>query len=124
MLVGEKLAVRPAGCPVTLRLTADLNVEEMVVETETVVLLPTRIVAELTDVLMANVGGIVTIKFTAADLVVPPEVAVTVSRKVPAATFSGAVNVRTAAPDPGADKVLGLKLAVIPAGSPVTDNAT
>ena len=58
---------------------ADLNVEVMLVETETVVLLPARRVAEIMEVAKLNVAGTVTTRFTAAVLVVDPDTAVMVS---------------------------------------------
>ena len=124
MLVGEKFAVMPDGCPLTLRLTAVLKVEVTVVLTETVVLLPTRIVAALVDAVMLNVAGTETTRLTVADFVVPPEVAVTVTLEVPAMAFMPALKVSTELPDPGADNVPGLKLAVTPVGKPVTDRVT
>ena len=79
MLVGDKFADIPDGFPLTLRLMADLNVEEIAVETESVVLLPTRIVAVLTDVAIVNVAGTETTKLTAEVMLVPPEVPRTMS---------------------------------------------
>jgi|SRR6185312_6727982 len=79
MLVGEKFAISPDGCPDTVRFIADLKVEEMVVVAVTVALLPTSIVAEVVDVASVNVAGIVTTKLTGAVLDTPPEVAVMVS---------------------------------------------
>ena len=79
ILVGEKFAIRPDGCPVTVTLIADLNVEEIVVVTETATLFPAKIVAELTDAAKVNVAGIVTTKLTVAVFDFPPDVAVIVS---------------------------------------------
>ena len=75
MLVGEKVAVIPEGLPLTLRLKADLKVVEVVVKTETVVLLPARIVAAPAEVAKVNVAGTLTIRFTAEEIVFPPELA-------------------------------------------------
>ena len=80
MLVGEKFAVMPEGWPLTERFTAVLKVEEIVVETVTTALFPTRIVVELDEAVIANVAGTFTTRFTVADLVVPPDDPVTVSR--------------------------------------------
>ena len=79
MLVGEKLAVSPDGCPDTVRLTADLKVEVIVVVAVTVALLPTSIVTEPADVARVKVAGTVTTRLTVAVFEVPPEVAVTVT---------------------------------------------
>jgi hypothetical protein len=57
-----------------------LKVEEIVVETVTTALFPTRIVVELDEAVIANVAGTFTTRFTVADLVVPPDDPVTVSR--------------------------------------------
>ena len=124
MLGGEKFAVKPEGWPLTDRFTAVLKVEEIVVETVTVALFPTKIVVEPDDAVMVNVAGTFTTRFTMPDLVVPPDDPVTVSRYVPATTFIAALNVRMVEPDPGAANMLGLKLAVTPGGRPARDNVT
>ena len=79
MLVGEKFAVKPEGWPLTERFTAVLKVEEIVVETVTVAVFPTRIVAELGDAVIMNVAGTFTTKLIVADFVVPPDDPVRVS---------------------------------------------
>ena len=79
ILVGEKFAVSPDGCPDTVTFTADLKVEVIVVVAVTVALLPTRIVAELADMANVNVAGTVTTRLTVAVFAVPPEVAVIVT---------------------------------------------
>ena len=75
MLVGEKFAVSPDGCPETVTFTADLKVEVMVVVAVIVALFPKGIVTEPADVANANVAGTETTRLTAAFLEVPPEVA-------------------------------------------------
>jgi hypothetical protein len=57
-------------------------------------------------------------------LVTPPPVAVTVKVEVPAAAVEAAARVKVLLPLPGDAILVGAKLAVTPAGTPVIDNAT
>jgi len=124
ILVGEKFAVSPDGWPETVRFTADLKAEVIVVVAVTVALLPTRIVAEPVDVANVKVAGTETTRLVAAVFAVPLEAAVTVTGYVPAFALDVAANVSVDVPEPGAGKMPGLKPAVTPAGRPPTVNAT
>ena len=53
-----------------------------------------------------------------------PLVAETVMVEVPVLALPVAVSLRTLWPDPGATRVVGVKVAVIPLGNPVTEKAT
>ena len=122
MLVVEKLAPSPDGCPLTDKLTAVLKVLVIDVVNDTVVFLPARIVTALLDPVSVKVAGTLMFKLTVAVFVVPPEAAVTVTGYVPALTLKDAANCTVAVPDPGAFKVAGIT--VTPAGNPLAETVT
>ena len=57
-------------------------------------------------------------------MVTPPPAAVTVMVEVPAAAVEAATSVKVLLPAPGEAMLVGAKVAVTPAGTPVTDRAT
>jgi hypothetical protein len=119
MVAGLKLAVAPAGSPVTLGVTVPLNPFSAVVVTVYVALPPptTVCVAGVT----ANVKS-TTLKVTLVVCASVPFVPVIVSVEFAAGVVPEVVTVRVDVPAPVI--VAGLKLAVAPAGNPVTVGVT
>ena len=122
--LGLKLAVTPAGKPDTESETTALKPPLIVVE---IVLLPEAPWANdklLGEALTAKSGvaAALIVRETVVLLVMPPPVALMVTVAVPVVAVLLAVNVRVELPLPGAAIVLGLKLAVTPAGNPAIDN--
>jgi hypothetical protein len=121
-LAGAKLAVTPAGSPLALKFTVPLNPLDGV-----------TLITDVTEppaVTLAAAGAAPKVKFAAAPAVTvrlivavrvrPPPVPVTVSGYVPAVGAAPAVSVNVV---PVAE-LAGEKLAVTPAGRPVTAKAT
>jgi hypothetical protein len=73
-------------------------------------------------VVSVNAGTIV--KLTFALDVIPPPVALTVIVAVPGRAVAPTAIVNRLDPDPGADKLVDARVAVTPAGAPVTANVT
>ena len=78
MDVGLKLTVTPAGWPVALKATAELNPPETAVAIVLVPLDPRATDAAVGEAVMVNAGAI-TVSETVAVLVTPPPVPVTVT---------------------------------------------
>jgi hypothetical protein len=120
-----KLALAFAGNPVTLSATFPLKPFCAAVITEYDVDWPGDTVAEAgeAEIVKSDPGvAAFTVSGTASVCVIAPLVAVTVSDELPAGVEAPAVIVSVVVPLPV--MLAGLKLAVAPAGSPVTDNAT
>ena len=118
---GLKLPVMPDGNPDTERATAALNPPSAcavrvidtfpLAETDVEVVLPDKVKP-----------GTFTVSGFAC--LTPPPLAVTTSEYAPGATLDAAKSVSVLVPEPGAAKLAGLRLAVIPVGKPLTVNAT
>lgn len=120
-LCGLKLALIPDGNPDTERATAALNPPNACVVrvTDTFPLAGTDVEVVLPDKVKPGT-------FTVSDAVclTPPPLAVTTREYVPGATLDAAESVSLLVPEPGAAKLAGERLAVIPLGNPVTVSAT
>jgi len=124
MLLGAKLAVTPFRSPLTDNATADWNPLSAAVDSLIAVEAPATTVALVILGVSVRPGGITTVNPTGRTTVSPPPEAVTVRLKEPAAVPEAAVSVNVLLPLPGAATLVGAKLAVTPAGSPLTDSAT
>ena len=124
MLAGEKLAVTPAGKPVTDNATADWNPFAAAVDSLIVVDPPRAIVAAVAAVVTVKLGGIETVRLMGCVFVTPPPTADTVRVTEPEAAVEVDESVKVLLPLPGAAIVPGAKLAVTPVGKPLTDSAT
>lgn len=122
MLVGANLAVTPVGSPVTENAIAALNPFIPVAFNTTLAGLPAVTVAFAESAVSANVGTI-TVKLIVCVLVTPPPVPFNVNVEAPPTTAAVAFSVSVLLPLPAAI-LAGAKLAVTPAGSPLTDKAT
>jgi len=120
-LCGLKLALIPDGNPDTERATAALNPPSACA----VRVIDTLPLAE-TDVEVVLPDKVKPGTFTVSGFVcrTPPPLAVTASKYAPGATLDAAMSVSVLVPEPGSAKLAGLRLAVIPAGKPVTVSAT
>jgi hypothetical protein len=122
MLAGAKLAVTPLGSPLIEIATAELNpFANMVVRVMWVE--PPRATLTLVALVVKVMPGVGTFKLTACVLVIPPPAADTVKVETPGAAVEPTDRVMVLCPLPGAAMLAGLKVAVTPDGSPVTDNA-
>lgn len=123
---GLKLAVTPEGKPVAESETAELNPPTTVVNTVAVLELPCatdKVVGETVRV-KSGVAGALTLSEIVVVCVTLPPLAVIVMFTVPVVAVLEAVSVSVELPLPGAAKLVGLKLAVTPAGSPDADSDT
>jgi hypothetical protein len=117
-----KFTVTPAGAPLEVSVTAELNPFSVVVVTVEVPIVPC---AALTSVpLMVKSGGGVTVRLTVVVCIVPPLVPVMVIVYVPVAVLESTVNVAVEVPLPGAAIDAGLKPTVTPAGAPLAERLT
>ncbi len=124
LLTGEKLTVTPAGIPLTVNVTGALNPAVSLRVKPKVVLDPRATVADVGLSLSVKLGGTVTDRASVTDLVNPPPVAVMVIGRLPTAALEVARKIRTLAPDPGAARDDGEKLAVTPLGRPLVLSVT
>src|SRR6516162_7808232 len=69
-------------------------------------------------------GWATTVSATVVVWLIPPPSAATVTVETPAVAVAPAEKVRVEVPDPGAENDAGLKTAVTPEGSPVTESPT
>lgn len=122
-VAGEKVAVMPAGMPATRNAIGALKPSVNVVVI-CVVPLPPCATASVAGAPMVKAGPGSTVTLIAAVFVTPAPVAVTVSAKVFKAVATVVVTFRVLAPEPGAASDAGENAAVIPAGIPLTRNAT
>jgi len=120
----EKLAVTPAGMPVALNATAELNAGSPAIVSVTAALPPCGVVAVGALAVSVKPGGGVTVKASTAVRVSPPPFAVMVTERVVRGAVRLALSVSTLVPAPGAARLEGAKLAVTPVGKPLTENAT
>src|SRR5713101_3771651 len=120
-LCGLKLALIPDGNPDTERATSELNPPSACVVrvTDTFPLAETDAEVILPDKVKPG-----TFTVSGAVCMTPPPLAVTTSEYVPGATLDAAESVSLLVPEPGAAKLVGVRLAVIPVGNPVTVSAT
>jgi hypothetical protein len=118
-LLVESVAVTPDGSPLTPRLTAELKPPPAVARTVNDALVPGC--STTADVLDVSVMP-TTLTLTVVVFVSPSPVAVTVSVYVFGGTVTAAARFRFVDPDPGAARVAGEKVAVIPVGMPATLN--
>jgi hypothetical protein len=120
-LCGLKLALIPEGNPDTERATAELKPPSACVVrvTDTFPLAETDAKVVLPDKVKPG-----TFTVSGAVCLTPPPLAVTTSEYAPGATLDAAESVSLLVPEPGAAKLAGERLAVIPLGNPVTVSAT
>lgn len=122
-VAGEKLAVTPAGSPVTVKAMAELNAVPFAVVRVIEAVLPRARLALAALAASVNVGGrMVRLKDTV--LSAPAPAAPSVNVWAPAATVEATDSVKVLLPFPGAGMLVLLKLAVTPLGSPLTDKLT
>jgi hypothetical protein len=123
---GLKPAVTPEGNPLADSEIAELNPPLTVVEMVVVPELPWATDRLAGEALTAKSGaaGALTVSEMVVVWVTLPPLAVTVMVAVPVVAVLDAVKVSVELPLPGAAKLVGLKLAVTPVGSPDTDNDT
>lgn len=122
IVAGVKPTVTPAGIPLAVKASAPLNPVAMALVSVSGALAPcwTVSVAKL----VANVNAGTMVRFTVPADVNPPPVAVTVMAAVPGAAVAPTAIVNTLDPDPGAERLADAKVAVTPAGAPVTASET
>src|SRR5207249_2012726 len=119
---GARVAVAPAGSPLTLSATVPVNPFGAAVEP---VSFPTRRSSDLGDAGVADTvksGGGFTVSVTVAVRVTVPLVPVIVRVAGPTGVVCAVVTVSVAVPAPAIDD--GANVAVAPAGSPLTLSAT
>jgi len=124
MVLGLKLAVTPVGRPEAARLTLWLKPPITVLLMVALPELPCRTVSTAGEVFSVKFGAGVTVMLSVEVCCTVPPLPVMVMVKVPVGVVVAALSVRVADPDPGAEMVLGLKLAVTPEGNPVADRLT
>src|SRR5438093_13024358 len=119
---GANVAVAPAGSPLTLSATELVKPFSAVVDTVNAVLAPRITVDEAGVADNVKSGGGFTVSVTVAVRVSVPLVPVIVMVAAPIGVVDVVVTVSVAAPAPAMDD--GANVAVAPAGSPLTLNAT
>ena len=118
---GLKLTVVPTGTPVADRLIELLKPPLTVVVIVDVPRLPCMIMREVGEAKMVKLGAAVTVRVTVVLCWIPPPLPVTVMGYVPVGVLDPTAMVMLELPDPGAGIVVGLKLTVVPVGTPVAD---
>jgi hypothetical protein len=118
---GPKLAVTPAGRPVNDRAIAELKPPSRCGVT---VMLPRPLVGIDNDVALVAKVKPGTLSVRGSVRVTPPPLAVMTGVKVPEAAPEVAARVSVLDPEPGSGMLMGLKLAVTPAGKPEMEKAT
>src|SRR5215471_15293833 len=119
--LGLKLTVVPVGTPLADRLMALLKPPLTVV---VMVELPWAPCATLTEVgaaLMVKLGGAVTVRVTLVVCWIPPPLPVTVMLYVPTAVLLPTTIAMVDEPEPGAAIGVGLKLTLVPEGTPLAN---
>src|SRR5215469_16876597 len=124
MVVGLKLTVVPEGTPEADRLTALLNPPFTVVVIVDVPWLPCATLTEVGAAEIAKPAAAVTVRLTVALCWTPPPLPVMVIEYVPVAVLAPTFIVIVELPAPGAAMVVGLKLTVVPEGTPEADRLT
>lgn len=122
--MGEKPTVTPAGIPLTVNVTGELNPAVSVSVKLKLVLDPRATVADVGLSLRVKLGGAATVTTSDTVWVTLPPFAVMVMVWLPTAALVAALKVRTLVPEPGAARLAGEKLAVMPAGTPFAATAT
>ncbi len=118
---GLKLTVVPLGAPDDERLIALLKPPVIVVVIVEVPWFPATTVTVEGAAEIVKVGAAVTVSETDVVCWIPPPLPVTVMGYVPAAVPAPTVIVMVEVPPPGAAIALGLKLTVVPVGTPDAD---
>ncbi len=121
IVCGLKLTVVPVGTPVADRLIELLKPPLTTVVIVDVPRLPCMTVSEAGEAEMLKLGTAVTVRVTVVPCWIPPPFPVTVMGYVPTGVLAPTVMVIVELPAPGAGIVLGLKLTVVPVGTPVAD---
>ena len=116
--LGLKLTVVPVGSPDAVRLMALLKPLLTVVVTVELPWPPCATLTEVGEAAMVKSGGAVTVNVTVAVCWTPPPLPVTVMAYVPTAVLLPTAMVMPELPAPGAAMGLGLKLTVVPVGTP------
>lgn len=124
MLAGANVGVTPLGNPVTDRATAGVNPFTLAMVRVTGVDPPGATLALLEPAVRVKLGGGATVRLSAWVLVTPPPLAVMDGVDVPAAAEGVADNVKVLEPLPGEAMLVGAKVGVTPAGSPVMEKVT
>jgi len=119
---GVNPTVIPPGIPPAVNATAPLNPAAIALVDVIAVLDPCCTVMAAGLAVSANAGTIVS--FTVPADVNPPPAAVTVIVAIPGAADAPTVTVSTLAPDPGAARLAEPRVAVTPAGAPLTVSVT
>jgi hypothetical protein len=86
--------------------------------------LPGRMLTDVADANIENVGAGTIFKVRIAECVMPPPVTFTLGAYVPLSALDVTVNVSRLVPYPGAAMLEGEKLALTPAGNSLTEKAT
>ena len=121
IVLGLKLTVVPVGTPVADRLIELLKPPLTTVVIVDVPRLPCMTVSEAGEAEMLKLGTAVTVSVTVVPCWIPPPFPVTVMGYVPTSVLAPTVMVIVELPAPGAGIVCGLKLTVVPVGTPVAD---
>ena len=119
---GAKLAFAPAGRPLALRDTLPVRPPTKVRVIVLVGLVPAGNETAAGEAEMVKFGSAVTVRMSVAVSMVEPLVPVTVKDALPTVAVFDATNVRVLPAEPVTED--GLKLAVTPAGRPLTLKAT
>ena len=121
MLAGAKVAVRPAGSPLTDNVTAELNPVPAAVVIVSGVEAPGATLALVALDDSVKLALDCTVRLNARVLVVPPPTAPIVRLETPAVAVELTESVKVLFPLPGAAMLVGLRVAVTPLGSPLMD---
>lgn len=120
--LGEKFACSPLGRPVALTDTLPVSPPTKVMVNVSVGFVPIGKETVVEEAVIVKLGAATTVRLSVAVSVVEPLVPVTVSGYVPGTAVAEAVKVSVLPAEPVTEA--GLKVAVTPAGNPVTVNAT
>jgi hypothetical protein len=125
MVAGAKLTVTPAGSVPGESATGAWKPPVALAPICTLAAPPTSRLMLDAAVLNVMLGAVATVRDSVAVRVTLPPLAVMVSGYVPGAMLALGVSASALAPDPGAGTLLGVNVAVRPAGSPLpVDEAT
>lgn len=120
--LGAKLICMPLGAPVALIDTLPVSPPSKVMVKESVGFVPTGKLTVAEEAVIENWGEKATIRLRLAVSTVEPLVPVTVRGYVPGTAVAAAVKLSVLPAEPVTEA--GLKVAVTPAGTPVTANVT
>jgi hypothetical protein len=126
MLAGLNVAVTPEGMPLADMAMALSNPPDIAAVMVDVPLDPSTTVKEVGLAVSVKLGVPLEeiVSAMVAVCVTPPPVPLTVTVYVPVTALALTVSVNVDEPDPGAEILVGLKLAVTPPGSPLAERAT